>query len=67
MSAYPPDWRARMARERASLARADRSELADAMTVEHHAAADTSGLPGVKRHRGHVLPDWAPERWEVES
>lgn len=41
-------------------------ERDDRMRAEHHAAAESSGLPGVKRHRGRVLPDWAPERWEVE-
>lgn len=64
MSAYPPDWRARMAAERAYLA-TRRPEHADAMTAEYHAAADRSGLPQPRRHRGVTLPDGAPERWEV--
>lgn len=33
--------------------------------AEHHAAADRSGLPQPRRHRGVTLPDGAPERWEV--
>ena len=45
----------------------DRSEHADAMTCEHRAAADRSGLPQPPRHRGVTLPDGAPERWEVED
>lgn len=62
---YPPDWRARMAAERASLANRGNDERADAETAEYHAAAERSGLPGLPRHHGAVLPDWAPERWEV--
>ena len=43
------------------------TERADRMTAEHHAAADRSGLPGVRRHKGNVLPDGAPERWEFDE
>lgn len=43
---------------------ADR-EHHDRMAAEHHAACDRSGLPDLRWHRGRVLPDNAPDAWEV--